>query len=112
MGVGFQGREIRLEGGEEAFDGLVKCRLVFLGCEQVIGARFQDQGACGFGLGVQGIQHDQSALQIQAFAELASHRDFVGLGIDHRAAQIKLAGHADGGEHALAAAMVGFFAVH
>jgi hypothetical protein len=43
---------------------------------------------------------------------LARHRDFIGFGIDQRAAQIELAGHRDGGQHRVAGAMGGFLAFH
>ena len=39
------------------------------------------------------------------------HGDLVGLGVDYRASQEVLAGHADGAEHALTAAMVGLLAI-
>jgi len=63
------------------------------------------------GLGVEGIQRDQSALEVQVRKELLRAGNLVGLGVDHGAAQVILAGHAEGGERALTAAMLGFFAV-
>ena len=111
MGVGFQGGEIRLGGGEESFDVLVNGGLVIFGRQQVVGAGFQHHRASGFTLGVQGIQRDQAAFQIHDLKELACDGDFVGLGFDNPAGQVILAGHADRREHSLAAAVLGFFAV-
>ena len=56
MGVGCQGGKIRLWGGEQLLDSLVKCGLIVLGRQQVIGAGFEHQGQGRFGLGVQRIQ--------------------------------------------------------
>jgi hypothetical protein len=109
--VGFQGGKIRLGGGEEFFDVLVNRGLVVFGGEQVISPGLEHQIASGFSLGVQSIQGDEAAFQIQALKELACDRDFIGLGIDNRAGQIVLAGYANGREHTLAVPVLGLFAV-
>src|SRR5216684_8464940 len=111
-GVGFQGGKIRLGGGEQFLDVLVKLLLVVFNGEQIIPSAFQHDIASGLGLGVQGVQGDQPTLQVQVRKELLGHGDFIGLGVNHGAAQVILAGHTDGGEHALTAAMFGLFAIH
>lgn len=111
MGVGCPGGKIRLGGGEQLLDGLVNGGLVIFGRQQIVSPSFQHDRAGGIGLSVQGIQRDKPALQIQALKELARHRDFVGLGLDNPAGQIILAGHAEGREYPLAAAVLGFLAI-
>ena len=111
MGVGFQGGKIRLWGGNQFFDVLVDRWLIVLGCQEVIATAFQHDIASRFGLSVQGVQGNQAASEVQVLEELAGDGDFVGFGIHDGAAQIILAGHADGSEHALAAAMLGLFTV-
>jgi hypothetical protein len=56
VGVGFQGGEIRLGGGEQFFDILAECRLIILGGQQVVAAGLQHDVASRLGLCVQGIQ--------------------------------------------------------
>jgi len=111
VGVGTQGGKIRLGGGEEFFDVLVNGGLVIFGRQQIIGAGLQHQRASGLGLGMQSIQRDEPAFQIHALKELACHGNFVGLGFHNRAGQVILARRTDRGEHVLAAAVFGFFAV-
>ena len=111
MGVGFQGGEIRLRGGKPFLDVLVDGGLIILGRQQVIAASFQHNVASRLGLSVQGIQRNEAASEVQILKEFADDGDLVGLGIHDGAAQVILAGHADGREHALAAAMLGLFAV-
>ena len=52
VGVGSRGGKIALGGGHECFDLLAYGGLVPLDGEQVVGSVFEDQGACGFILGV------------------------------------------------------------
>jgi hypothetical protein len=92
-------------------DVLVKLELVVFDRQQVVPSALQHDLASRFGLGVQGIQRDEPALEVQVGKEFLGHGNLVGLGVDHRAAQVVLAGHADGGEHALTAAMLGLLAV-
>src|ERR1051326_7554835 len=110
-GAGCQRGKIRLVGWEQCLDVLAKWELVILHAQQVVPSAIQHDSAGRFGLGVQGIQRDETALQVQVGKELLCHRDFVGLGVDHRAGQVVLAGHADGGKHALTAAMSGLLAI-
>jgi hypothetical protein len=111
VGVGFQGGKIRLGGGEQFLNVLVHGGLVIFGRQQIVSPGFQHRRTGGIGLSVQGVQRDKPASQIHVLKELPCHRDFVGLGLYDCAGQIILAGHADGREHPLAAAMLGFFAV-
>ena len=85
--------------------------MVIFDGQQIVPSAFQHDVASRFGLGVEGIQRDQSAVQVQVWKELLRHGNLVGLGVDHGAAQVILAGHAEGGEHALTAAVFGLFAV-
>src|ERR1035437_8992038 len=59
VGVGFQGGEIRLGGGEQLLDVLVKLELVVFDRQQVVPSALQHDLASRFGLGVQGIQRDE-----------------------------------------------------
>ena len=111
MGVGCQGGKIRLGGGEQLLDVLVKLALVVFDRQQVVPSALQHDLASRFGLGVQGIQRDEPALEVQVGKEFLGHGDLVGLGVDHRAGQVILAGHADGGQDALTAALAGLFAI-
>ena len=75
--------------------------------------RLQDDRAGGFILRVQGIQTDETVLQVQRGDQfLLGHWNLVGLFIHQSAAQVVLAGHGDRGENGGAAAMVGLFAIH
>lgn len=85
--------------------------LVIFGGQQIVPSALQHDIASRLGLGVQGIQRDKSTLQVQVRKELLRHGNLVGLGVDHRAGQVILAGHADGSQHALTAAMFGLFTV-
>ena len=85
--------------------------LVIFDGQQIVPSAFQHDVASRFGLGVEGIQPDQSAVEVQVWKELLRHGNLVGLGVDHRAGQVILAGHTDGSEHALTAAVFGLFAV-
>src|SRR5216684_1404006 len=87
-GVGFQGGEIRLGGGEQFLDVLVKLLLVVFNGEQIVPSAFQHDIASGLGLGVQGVQRDESTLQVQIRKELLGHGDFIGLGVNHRDALV------------------------
>jgi hypothetical protein len=111
VGVACQGGKIRLGGGEPVFDILVQRELVIFDGQQIVPSAVQHDMASGLGLSVQGVQRDQPAVQVQAGKEFLGHGDLIGLGIDHRATQVILAGHADGAEHALTAAMFGLFAI-
>jgi len=66
VGVGSLGGKIAPRGINECFDLCAHGGLVPLDGEQIIGPVFQDQGACGFILSVQGIQRDQAFYQLQA----------------------------------------------
>jgi hypothetical protein len=92
--------DVVADGGLVVFDG-----------EQEVGAVFEDQGASGVGLGVEGVEADEAAVQVQAGEELAGDGDFVGLLVHKRAAQEVLAGDGDGGKDAGAAAVLGLLAV-
>ena len=61
VGVGCQGGEIRPGGGEQFLDVLVEFGLVVFDGQQIVRPAFQHEIASGFGLGVEGIQRDQSA---------------------------------------------------
>ena len=75
--------------------------------------RLQDDGAGRFVLSVQGVQADETALQVQGRDQgLLGYWNLVGLLIHKGAAQIVLAGHGDGGENGDPTAMIGFFAIH
>jgi hypothetical protein len=111
VGVACQGGEIRLGGGQQGLDVLVELELVIFNGQEIIPSALQHNIASRLGLGVQGVQRDQMALQVQVGKELLGHGDFVGLGVDHGAAQVILAGYADGGEDTVTAAMVGLFAI-
>jgi hypothetical protein len=62
-------------------------------------------------LRVQRIQSHRAPRQIQLAEEFTRYGDLIGLGIDQRAAQVKLAGHGDGTEDGLAGAVAGLLAV-
>src|ERR1035441_10218795 len=111
VGVGCQGGEIRLGGGEQLLDVLVKLELVIFNGQQIVPSALQHDVASRLGLRVQGIQRDETALQVQVGKEFLRHGDLVGFGIDHRAGQVVLAEHAESGEHAAAAAMAGLLAI-
>lgn len=98
-------------GGDQAFKVVPHCGLVAFDGQEVIGPVFQHQGAGGLGLRVEGVETDDAALHVQPCKEFARGGDFVALVRDHDAAEVMLAGHGDGGEHALAPGVVGFFAV-
>jgi len=89
----------------------VELELVIFDGQQIVSPAFQDDLARRFGLGMQRVQRDQAALEVQVREEFLGHGDLIGLGVHHRTAQVILAGDADGGEHAVAAAMFGFFAI-
>jgi hypothetical protein len=112
VGVGFQGGKIRLGGGEQLLDVLVKLELVIFNGQQIVPSALQHDVASRLGLRVQGIQRDETALQVQVGKEFLRHGDLVGLGVDQCAGQVVLAGHAEGGEHAVTAAMIGLLAIH
>jgi hypothetical protein len=97
--------------GEQFPDVFVHRGLVAFGREQVIASPLQDHLPARLGLGVQRIQRDEPAPQIQLLEELAGHGDFVGLGLHDRAGQVILTGHADRTQDGLAAAVFGFFAI-
>src|ERR1039457_2794803 len=112
VGVGCQGGEIRLGGGEQLLDVLVKLELVIFNGQQIVPSALQHDVASRLGLRVQGIQRDETAFQVQVGKEFLRPGDLVGLAVDHRAGQVVLAGHAEGGEHAVTAAMIGLLAIH
>ena len=85
--------------------------LVIFDGQQIVAAALQHNFASGLGLSMQGIQRNETPLQIQVGKEVLGHGNLVGLGIDHRAGQIILAGHADGRQHTGTAAVFGFLAV-
>ena len=111
MGVGCQGGKIRLGGGEQLLDVLVELELVIFDGQQIVATAFQDDLASRFGLGMQRIQRDESALEVKGRKEVLGHGDLIGLGVHDRTAQVVLARHADGGEHAVTAAVFGLFAI-
>src|SRR5450759_3971240 len=112
VGVGCQGGEIRLGGGEQFLNVLVKFQLVIFDGQQIVPSALQHDVASRLGLGVQGIQRDEAAFQVQVGKEFLRPGELVGLDVDHRAGQVVLAGHAEGGEHAVTAAMIGLLAIH
>lgn len=85
--------------------------LIVFGRQQEVTAAFQHDVARGLGLGMQGVQRDKAALQIQFRKELLSDRDFIGLGVHEGTAQVVLTGDTDSRQYALATAMFGLFAI-
>ncbi len=67
--MGCQGGKIRLGGGEQFFNVLVNGGLIILGRQQVVGTRFEHQVASRLGLGVQGIERDEAAFEVQLLKE-------------------------------------------
>src|SRR5271165_2517359 len=110
-GVAWRGGKIRRRGGNQFFDVLLDGRLVVFDRQQKISAVFQDGVAGGLVLGMEGVQADFAAVQVQFVKQLPGDGDFVGLGVHDGAAQVVLAGHGDSGEHGMAAALARLFAV-
>jgi hypothetical protein len=86
--------------------------LVVFHCQLVVRSVFHHQLPRGFILGVERIQSHRAPRQIQLAEECARHRDLIGFGVDQGAAQVKLAGHAYGGEDGVTRAVAGFLAIH
>jgi hypothetical protein len=63
--VGCSGGEIRLGSGYFLFDVGPNCGLIVFGAQQVMASRLQDDRTSGFSLCVQGVQTDETALQVQ-----------------------------------------------
>src|SRR6266496_379449 len=61
VGVGCQGGEIRLGGGDHLFDILVQAELVVFSRQQIVGATVEHEVADGLGLGVQRVQRNPPA---------------------------------------------------
>ena len=72
---------------------------------------FEDQRTGGVGLGMEGVEAHDAAVEVEPRAEVAGGGDFVALVGHHHAAEVVLAGDGDGGEDLLAAGVVGFLAV-
>ena len=107
--MGSRGGKIGLGGRDQLLNVSMDGGLIILNAQQIIRSVLQHQGARRLILGVQGIQRNQAPLQIQPLKQFACHRDLIGLVFFHdRTAQIKLAGHRDGTEHGLTAAVFGF----
>ncbi len=117
---------------DEIFQGVMNGGLVVLDGQKVVGPVFKHQDAGGFVLGMEGVEADHAPVQIEFFKKGSGHGDlpslrsalraacgrrspfgrFVGLLGGHQcAAQIELTLRGDGGEHGIAAAVLGFLAV-
>lgn len=97
---------------DKIFQGVMNGGLVVLDGQKIVGPVFKHQSTGGLVLGVEGVEADHAPIQIELFKKGAGYRDFVGLLGGHQcAAQIELALGGDGGEHGIAAAVFGFFAV-
>ena len=70
-----------------------------------------DQLSGGLILRMERVQGHRAPRQIQFAEEFTRHRDFIGLGVDQRATQIKLAGHGNGTEDGVPGAVAGLFAI-
>jgi hypothetical protein len=90
---------------------LAQSGLVVLHGQQRVRSMLHDQLPGGLILGVERVQGHGAPRQIQFAEEFARHRDLIGLGVDQRAAQVKLAGHGDGGEEGVTGAMARLLAV-
>jgi hypothetical protein len=64
VGVGFHGGEIRLGGGEQFLDVLVKFELVIFDGQQIVPSALQHDVASRLGLGVQSIQRDETVFRV------------------------------------------------
>ena len=111
MGVDSRGGKTRRRCGDELIQALAQSGLVVLHGQLVVRSVLQDQLPGGLILGVECVQGYGAPRQIQLAEELTRHRDFIGLGIHQRAAQVELAGHGDGREDGIAGAVAGFLAV-
>lgn len=87
-------------GGLVGFDG-----------QQKVGAVLEHQLARGLVLGVQGVEADFAPVQIEFLEPLARDGDFIGLGVHQGAAQVVLAGHGEGRQHGMTAALAGLLAI-
>lgn len=90
VGVDWRGGKTRWHNGDEFFNVLAQHRLVIFDAHHVVGAVLNNQIARGLVLGVERVQGHAPPLKFPLCKELARHGYFVGLGIDHRAAQVKL----------------------
>src|SRR5271166_1228586 len=111
VGVDSRGGKIALRSGDECFDVCAHGGLVPLDREQIIGAVFQDQSAGGFILGVQGVQRDEPAFELQVLKQLSRHGNFVSLLVHQCTAQVVLARYGDRAQNRGAAAVPGFLAI-
>src|ERR1017187_1032121 len=91
VGLAWRGGKIRRRGGNQFFDVLFDSRLIVFDRQREIGAMFQDGGAGGLVLGMEGVQTDFAAVQVQFMEQLPGDGDFVGLGVHDSAAQVMLA---------------------
>ena len=104
LGVDFRGGKTRRWNGHNFINVLAQGGLVVFDGQQIVRSVLQHQLPGGLILGVKGVQSHRAPRQIQLAKEFTGHRDLVGLGVDQRAAQVKLAGQADGTEDRLAGA--------
>src|SRR5271157_4157569 len=111
VGLACRGGKIHRRGGNEFFDVLLDGGLIVFDRQQEISAMFQDGVPGGLVLGMESVQADFAAVQVQFVEQLPGDGDFVGLGVHQGAAQVMLAGNGDGGEHGMAAALARLFAV-
>jgi hypothetical protein len=60
---------------------------------------------------MESIEADEAPVELEPLEEGTRHGDFVGLRIDHGAAEIMLAGDGDGAEHVVAAGVARLLAI-
>ena len=97
--------------GNAFINVLAQGGLVVLYGQQIMRSVLHDQLSGGLILRVERVQGHGAPRQIQFAEEFTRHRDFIGLGVDQRTAQVKLAGHGDGREDGVARAVAGLFAI-
>lgn len=106
-----RGGKTRRGCGDESINVLAQSGRVVLHGQQIMRSVLHDQLPGRLVLGVERVQGHGAPRQIQLAEEFARHGDLIGLGVDQRAAQVKLAGHGDGREEGVARAMAGFLAI-
>ena len=111
--VGRCGGEIRLGSGDLLLDVGPQRRLVPFGGQEVVAPGGEHDLARRFILGMERVQADEPAFQIQRRDHrLLRHGDLIGLHVHHRAAQVILAGKAHRRQDRGAATVLGFLAIH
>src|ERR1043166_7114731 len=100
--VGFRGGKTRRWNGNFVSDVFAQGGLVILDGQQIVRSVLQHQLPGGFILSVKGVQGHRAPGQIQLAEEFARDRDFIGLGVHQRTAQVELTGHGDGAQDGIA----------